>query len=229
LFYTFVALLLLGGCLPASSIKFDQPLATPEPYVSSAIKADDYPSFAFGEGNIYSCRYGIHFYSAAEFSPSKLQVFSSLLASAKPAIVAHKVQLDRFDVYHNWRLRLLSAAGNSMGGAVGATIARKADEKNNPTTSLPQFVLQENPGNEHGGDQENQIGCDAKGEGEYYPSQVNGGNDVIIVWLGFTVDGRPYSYRSMFQFHFDEAGGKDQAVGAAISATIREIAAGIVI
>jgi hypothetical protein len=223
-----LVVLSLCGCTPPGSIvKFEQQPQATGSYVSSAMQPDNYPSFPLGEGNIYSCRYGIHYYAADEFSPSKLQVFSALLASEKPAITSHKVELNRFDVYRNWRLRLLSRAGSSMGGALGYGIARNADEKNNPTASLPPFLIQEHPGNGRSNDQENQIGCDGKAEGEYYPSQVNGGSDVIVTWLSFTVDGKAYDFRSTYQFHFDAEGGNDKAVRTAVTTTIKEAAAKI--
>ena len=220
------AALSLGGCTPPSSlVKFDQQAPAVPNYVTNATHADDYPAFPMGEGNIYSCRYGIHYYSAGEFSPSKLQVFSTLLAAEKPSIVSHEVELSRFDVYRNWRLRLLSKAGNGMGSALGSAIAQNADEKNNPTAALPPFSIEENPGNGRPDEHENQIGCDGKAEGEYYPSHVNGGSDVIVVWLRFKVDGKSYDFRSMYQFHFDADGGKDKAVTTAIASTIKEVAA----
>lgn len=224
-----IVLLSICGCAPKSMVKLPDHGRTDLHYVIDASHPDNYPAFMVGEGNIYSCRYGIHFYAADEFVPPKTRMFAELLATARPQLVEHKVELDRFDVYHNLRLRLLSFAGTGLGGAVGHEIARNADEKNNPAVDLPPFVLVENPGNGRPDNHENQIGCDGAAEGEYYPSQVNGGSDVIVVWLNFKVDAKPYSYRSMYQFHFDSQGGEGIAVITAIRTTIDAVASRILL
>jgi hypothetical protein len=66
--------------------------------------------------------------------------------------------------------------------------------------------------NRHPG--ENQVGCDNRHEGEYYPSEISGGHDVVVTWLKFTVDNQPYYFKTFYQFQPD---GKDQ-----IMAGIRE-------
>lgn len=217
--------LLLSGCAPKQVVHMDAPHAGSLSFLEDATGEDDYPSILAGEGNIYSCRYGIHFYVKDEFVPPKAAVFADLLAESKPAIATHKVRLTRMDVYRNWRLRLLSGAGKSMGGGVGYAIADSADKANNPTTTLDRFALTENPGDGRHGRTDNQIGCDGAGEGEYFASDVNGGRDVIVIWLEFDVDGRPYKFRSAYQFNYDSVPGNDKAVAEAIRETVTAAAA----
>ncbi len=33
-----------------------------------------------------------------------------------------------------------------------------------------------------------------------YPSEISGGHDVVVTWMKFTVDERPYYFRSFYQF-----------------------------
>ena len=219
-----VAGFVLGGCMPKQIVHVEAAHAGSFSFVEDATGKDDYPATPIGEANIYSCRYGIHFYVKDEIVPPKADAFAELLAESKPAITTHKVRLTRFDIYRNWRLRLLSGAGRSMGGAVGYSIAGAADNANNPTTTLERFALQENPGDGRNGRTGNQIGCDGAGEGEYFASDVNGGRDVIVIWLEFDVDGRPYKFRSAYQFNYDSVPANEKAVAEAIRETVAGVA-----
>jgi len=51
---------------------------------------DSYPGFMVAEGNIYSCRYGIHHQSQEEFDPPKAQVFATLLARNVPGVTSRE-------------------------------------------------------------------------------------------------------------------------------------------
>ena len=216
----------LTGCGPQLLVKVDAPPSNgvDTAYVRDEAGRDRYPSFAGGEGNIYSCRYGIHGYLRSELDPPKEELFARLLAEAKPAIVAHDVRLERFDIYRNWRTRLLRFAGQTMGGAVVSGQAHKLDAEHNPDVVQEAFSLQQDPGDGRGARTENQIGCDGVGEGEYFPSEVTRGHDVIVIWLNFKVDGQPYRFRSMYQFQYTDLPGNDKAVADAIKVTIREVA-----
>lgn len=215
----------LVGCGPPPKIiKMNSQPGQVIASVTDATAKDSYPAFAIGEGNIYSCRCGIHHYDKSEFVPPKAQMFGEMLTKANPAAKEHAIVLEQFDVYLNWRLRLLSGAGKSQGGGLGMAVAGYADAQNNPTATLPPFTIQENPGNGRSDPNQNEIGCDGAGEGEYYPSQINGGSDVIVTWLKFSVDGKPYSYRSTYGFHFDAPGASEEAARKAIQLTIEAAA-----
>src|SRR5579863_9048845 len=92
-----VSLLVLGGCAvmnkPISMTDLRPPV---QQYVEDQSPDDDYPGLLTGEGNDYSCRYGIHFESKEEYTPPKAQLFADLLAQDLPAITTHKVVLQRF-------------------------------------------------------------------------------------------------------------------------------------
>ncbi|MBS0516220.1 MAG: hypothetical protein JSS16_12205 [Proteobacteria bacterium] len=214
-----------SGCAPQTTIKLDASSSKVEPsYVRDETLADHYPSFVAGEGNIYSCRYGIHAYAKNEFNPPKNEMFARLLAKEKPSMVSRDVRLKRFDVYRNYRVRLLKAAGHSIGGVVVPDQAQKLEAQQNPNAPALTFSLQQNPGNGRGSATENQIGCDGVSEGEYFPSQVAPENDAIVIWLSFTIDGIPYEFRSMLQFGYVSSAANDRAVSYAIDETLQAVA-----
>ena len=189
----------------------------PQQFVVDRTQPDNYPGFLGGEGNDLSCRFGIHHESANEFSPPKAQLFSALMAKSLPSITSHKVQLERFDVYYNHRLRALHVVGSGgVGGAVGAAIQatnEQAAHQNISVFTVDKLLIDAEPEvNRHPG--ENQVGCDNRHEGEYYPSEISGGHDVVVTWLKFTVDNKPYYFKTFYQFQPD---GKDQ-----IAAGIRD-------
>ena len=216
----------LTGCGPRVLVKVNAP-AHPgaDTYVHDETGPDRYASVLAGELNIYSCRYGIHGYVRSELDLPKGETFARLLAEGKPAIVFHDVRLKRFDIYRNWRARLLTFAGAATGGAIVQGQARKIDAEHNPEAMQEAFSLQRDPGDGRGTRTENQIGCNGAGEGEYFPSEVTRNRDVVVIWLSFEVDGVPYRYRSMYQFQYTDLPGNDKAVAEAIEATIREVAA----
>ncbi|HET9033308.1 MAG TPA: hypothetical protein VFN25_10425, partial [Dokdonella sp.] len=136
----------------------------------------------------------------------------------------------QFDVYRNYRLRSLSGT-RAMGGAIFTAVAGAADRKNSKALDLERFAIRSDPGDGRWNPDENQVGCDGRGEGEYYASEVNGGSDVVVIWLKFAVDDKLYSFRSAYQYHFDEAAsltGEDK-IKEAIEMTIASIASKIVL
>src|SRR5690242_825976 len=119
-----VSLLGLGGCAAMNKPITMNDLRPPaQPYVVDQSPADSYPGFLAAEGNDFSCRYGIHFEFKEEFTPPKAQLFTDLLAQDLPAITSHKVVLQRFDVYYNYRLKLIHALGSAgLGGIAGMSV-----------------------------------------------------------------------------------------------------------
>jgi len=194
----------LAGCtVMDNQVKMDDLQKPSAPFLVDEATPDRYPAYLAAEGNDLSCRYGIHHESAAEFSPQKAQLFAALLAQALPSIVSHKVVLKQFDVYYNHRLRTLHALGSGgVGGFVGAAIGgqnEQAAHQNISVFTVDKVLIDADPEvNRHPG--ENQVGCDNRHEGEYYPSEISGGHDVVVTWMKFTVDERPYYFRSFYQF-----------------------------
>jgi len=191
-------------------------------YVIDNTKEDDYPGFWTGEGNIYTCRYGIHFQSQDEFSPPKAEMFGALLKEQFPNIIHNQVALDRFDVYVNTRLLNLRGAGAGIGGAIGGMIAGGAmalEEGFTDKLLRVERVPEEYPFETD----ENAVGCDGKMEGEYYSSRVTGGHSVVVTWLQFSINGEGYHFRSEYQFPSSEIREKEVAVEAAIRKTIKAV------
>lgn len=195
-------------------------------FIVDQTKPDSYPAFLGAEGNDLSCRYGIHYESAGELSPPKAQLFAGLMRQALPSITAHKVVLERFDVYYNHRLKALHVLGSGgLGGVVGGTIAGINDQaahQNSTVFTFDKLLIDTQPDTDrHPG--ENQVGCDNRHEGEYYPSEISGGHDVVITWLKFSVDGHPYYFRTFYQFQPDN----NDDIAAGIKSALRMSVQGI--
>ncbi len=188
-------------------------------YVVDRSKPDDYPGFLAGEGNIYSCRYGIHYETPDEFHPPRAQMFAALLAKSLPGVTRHRVVLRRFDVYFNYRLAMLHVAGGAIGGIIGGAIAQSGDVNKNVFT-FKKIILVTDPLQIRHNPKEHQVGCDNAHEGEYYASEITGGNDVIVTWLSFDVDGMPYQFESYYQFQPNGRGSVAAAIAEAIRMTI---------
>lgn len=194
-------------------------------YLVDNTKPDRYPSFMAAEGNIYSCRYGIHHQSREEYSPPKAVMFGALLRREIPSIDQHHVELDRFDVYHNQRLKMLSIAGTGMGGFVGNEIAR-VGRVNESVFTFEKLQVDRNPGT-FVIPEENMVGCDTASEGEYYASQISGGHDVVVTWIELRVDSVEHRLRTYYQFQPTTksviASGIDDAIRMSVRAAARFI------
>ncbi|HET7569154.1 MAG TPA: hypothetical protein VFK96_01025 [Gammaproteobacteria bacterium] len=201
-------------------------------FVVDETKPDDYPGFMLGEGNIYSCRYGIHLESADEFHPPKAQMFAEILAQALPGIVHHRVVLKRFDVYFNKRTNTLKTAngaiiGGIIGGVVGAAIINSGGDNDNVSV-FKKIILIRNPLDVKHSPDAHQVGCDNAHEGEYYASDIAPGNDVVVTWLTFEVDSEPYRFESYYQFKpHSEKNAVQRAIPNAIRMTIEGAASKI--
>jgi len=189
----------------------DTPVAAQQ-YVTDQTPDDDYPGALTGEGNDYSCRYGIHMESKGEFSPPKAQIFANLLAQDLPGITAHKVVLQRFDVYYNRRLRLIHF------------LIPLGRDPNMGVFTFDKLLIDTNPEvDRHPG--QKQAGCDNAHEGEYYPSEISGGNDVVVSWFKFTVDDHPYEFRTFYQFQpSNDKKAQTDGIDAAIRMSVKGIA-----
>lgn len=144
-----VSVLVAAGISGCSSLKNNVVMphvsAAQAEYVIDHTTSDDYPSFMVAEGNIYSCRYGIHHQSLAEFSPSKVAIFGSILRQQLPSAAQHKVVLTRFDVYHNQQLKLLRMTGSALGGVFEIYFTERASV-NDGVFGAEKFQVERDPG-----------------------------------------------------------------------------------
>lgn len=228
--------LLISGCTTLQKVDMSDLPSADREFVTSKIEADNYPGFLTGEGNIYSCRYGIHYMREKEFEPSKSQIFSGLLTKYLPESSGHEVTLNRFDVYYNWRLRALEAAGPAvgaalggvLGAAIGSEISNSANQKQG-TFVFEDLVIELDPENIPVDEDARYVGCKGKHEGDYKVGLVSGGHDVVITWLNFNIGAQKYSYKTYYQTQLDESGGMPQSVEAALEKTFAAISENIVL
>ena len=218
---------LLSGCSVMDHQITMQSLPPTQQYVIDKTKPDDYPSFLAAEGNDLSCRYGIHHESNEEFVPPKAQQFAALLAQALPPITSHKVVLQRFDVYYNHRLRALHKLGTGgIGGIVGAAIGESTDlaaHQNMGVVTFEKLLIDTKPEVDRYPGM-NQVGCDNEHEGEYYPSEISGGHDVVVTWLKFTVDEQPYYFKTFYQFQPPDKAKINAGIKEAIQMSVKGVA-----
>lgn len=218
----------VAGCAPINHPISMGGLQEPaHSFVVDQTPPDTYPGFLAGEGLDLSCRYGIHHQSLGEFSPPKVQLFAGLLATALPSITSHKVVLQRFDVYYNHRLKALHILGSGgLGGIVGGMIAdshERSFRQNMDVFVLDRLLIDTKPDvDRHPG--ENQVGCGNRHEGEYYASEISGGHDVVVTWLKFTVDDRPYYFRTFYQFQPDSKVQIAEGIKDALQMSVKGIA-----
>jgi len=218
----------LCGALLVGCASLDNNVAMPgmqlkHEFLIDRTKPDSYPGFLGAEGNDMSCRYGIHYQTVKEFSPPKAQMFAGLLLQELPAISSHKVVLEQFDVYENHRLGSLHALAGAVGGGFIGAELESAAHQNKDVFTTDKLIVDTKPGVDRH-PKENQVGCSNRGEGEYYPSEISGGSDVVVTWLKFTVDDHPYHYRTYYQFQPTANNQRAAGVKDAIELTIKEIA-----
>jgi hypothetical protein len=187
-----------SGCATAWPGASFEPGASPGTFVEDRTGPDHDPAFLVGEGNISSCHYGIHHVPKASFSPPKAQAFGALLERHVPGISGRHVVVERYDVYYNARARMLGSAAGFPGGGILASMIRdrlKAGAQAGDRVYAPEdLVLDTDPLQPKSPDA-HVIGCDDQREGEYDGSQFSG-VDVVVTWVQFTVDGKPYHARS---------------------------------
>ena len=223
-----LGLLGLGGCAAMNKPVTMTDLRPPaQQYLVDRSPADSYPGFLAAEGNDFSCRYGIHFESEDEFTPPKAQLFTDLLAQDLPGITAHQVVLQRFDVYYNYRLKLIHTLGSAgLGGVVGMSVDQANQQvarQNMGIVVFDKLLIDTNPEvDRHSG--QNQVGCDNAHEGEYYPMEISGGYDVVVSWFKFTVDGHPYEFRTFYQYQPQDKAALIAGIDEAIRMSIKGVA-----
>lgn len=221
---TVAATTLLSGCVTVlNRVNMDELAPPPTPFVVDQTGADRYPGFMQAEGNIYSCRYGIHHQSRQEFSPPKEQIFAALLAKQLPALLTRQVTLQRFDVYINARLRALKGAGDMIGGGIGSLIGSTGNVNKN-VFRTERLIVETDPEHTASNPKENAVGCDHRHEGEYFASQISGGHSVVVTWLRFEVDGTPYHFKTYYQFQPESGEHFSDTVAAALTLSFEAIA-----
>ena len=229
-----IVVLVLSAAICGCSINYNMEmkgLTLPEqPFVINKLKEDSYPGYMAAEGNIYSCRYGIHYMTSKEMSPPKHEIFASLLAKYKPGVENKSVTLNRFDVYYNQRLRDLStaapAAGGALGGIIGASVSSSISA--HAASQHGSFVYEDmhvevKPEDIPIDENKKYVGCKGRGEGEYPVGVVSKGHDVVVTWLNFEIEEKTYSFKTYYQTQLDESGGVPNAVRVAIDKSIKTI------
>lgn len=213
----------IAGCMPARPMNLRDVPAVAETFVVDATGPDSYPSAAAGEANIYSCRYGIALQRAHEFNPPKARMLEALLASEWPDITGRRVVLHRFDVYDNRRLKLLSQAGGIMGGAVGAVVRSSARRAGGKVYHLDRLVVHVDPDPSFVPEDENPVGCNGRGEGEYFASQISAGHSVVVTWVRLEVDGTPFHLRTFYGYQETSPAEVEQAKLEAARLTVKAL------
>lgn len=196
------------SALPPSSVGF----------VTDATQPDDYPAFLAGEGNTYSCRFGIHHMKRDEFTPPKEQIFEALLAKELPEAKTRRVILERFDVYQNGQLAMLRAVNDIVVSQYGgwkyilpnAPANERTLLETNPQVPAPKGTWM--------------VGCDDNAEGAYNGAYAQRGHNVIVTWLAFKIDGAPFVFRSNYQHKAKDKAELSQVIDRALRATIWGVA-----
>jgi len=217
-----VLIILLSGCVATAPVNM-QGLTSPKSFLVSDIKNVDYPGFLAAAGNIYSCRYGIYYKTPSEFNPPRDVIFAGLLYKYLPVIEKHKVVLTQFDVYYNTRLKQLHNASGALGGGVASSIALDASRRGNYGFMDKNLLVDSVPETFPFKTEEVSVGCDNANEGEYFPSRVSGGHDVVVSWFKFSIDGKEYHFRSLYQFQPETKDAIQEGVAKAIDRSLREI------
>ncbi len=215
-----VALLLLSGCsgLHREVVMSALPPSLSVGFVTDATQPDDYPAFLAGEGNTYSCRFGIHHMKRDEFTPPKEQIFEVLLAKELPEVKTRRVILERFDVYQNGQLAMRRAATDIVVSQYGgwkyilpnAPANERALLETNPQVPAPKGTWM--------------VGCEDNAEGAYNGAYAQRGHNVIVTWLAFRIDGAPFVFRSNYQHKAKDKAELSQVIDRALRATIWGVA-----
>lgn len=129
--------------------------------------------------------------------------------------------LKRFDVYYNRKLKVLRSAGQAIGGAIGGAITDAA-QRNDGNFTFKDLVVDTDPLQPKGKDVK-MVGCDDRHEGEYDPSLISGGHDVLVTWFHFTIDGKEYHLRSFYQFQPENPQAVGPAAALAVERTVEAI------
>lgn len=218
-------ILLVTGCAVTPPVTFNN-LPPSKLSITNNLSKVDYPSYMAGAGNIYSCRFGIYYKTPDEFSPAREIIFASLLEKNIPQIKNHTIVLLQFDVYYNKRLKQLHAAGSAIGGIIGDA-AENAASRGYFGFMNKNFLIDTIPGSFPLKTGEVSVGCDNENEGEYYPSRVSGGHDVVVSWFKFSVDGKIYHFRTEYQFQPENEAQIQAGISKAIDISLENIAAQI--
>lgn len=176
-------LILFMAVLSGCSINPPQTLGLPgQPQGSAFVKdnrqALNYPGFLAGEGNIYSCHYGIAYLGKDLLTPDPLSILEYHLAQHHPDIATRNVTLNRFDIFYNWKEPLMGVAKNAAAGALTGATGDSWTARQGPMTGPV-------------------IGCEDEELGEYYRSEVPIGNPAMVTYLELVVDDRSVKIRNV--------------------------------
>ncbi|CAH0991080.1 hypothetical protein SIN8267_01181 [Sinobacterium norvegicum] len=141
------------------------------------LKPVDYPGYFSGEGNIYSCYYGVHYIKPEEFRPSSVAVLDQYLSDNYPGIGDHSVEVLRFDIYYNY-----------------SEVMKTIVPKNVATHTAASGVVHTSIKFEKG----MIIGCEGTSTGEFNRSEVEAGSPAVVKHLDLVIDGENFSFRHVY-------------------------------
>ncbi|MEP1553022.1 hypothetical protein, partial [Paraglaciecola sp.] len=167
---------------------------------------------------------------------SQLRSHRSIELPQKKALVAAKawvslyLTLDKnrmiyMSYYPYKRLKQLQAA--SYIGGIAGMMAANAAKRGYYGFMTDDLLVDSVPETYPLKTDEISVGCDNHNEGEYFPSRVSGGHDVVVIWLKFEIDERPYHFRTLYEFQPFTEEAIQNGIGEAIESSISRIASKI--
>lgn len=171
--------LILSGCTinPPQNLSLS---GTPQSnsFVTDDREDLDYPGYMAGEGNIYSCHYGIAYFEDELLNPKPISILEHHLIQNHPEISKNNVSVNRFDIFYNWKEPLMQVAKHSVAGALSGVTGNTWVAKEGP---LEGEI----------------IGCENENLGEYYRSEVPVGYAAMVTYLDLNVDSRVIKVRNV--------------------------------
>lgn len=182
--------LVLTSAISGCSINPPQNLSLPGNSQNSSFVTDnrqelDYPSYMAGEGNIYSCHYGIAYYSDELLNPKPISILEHHLIENYPELRKSNISVNRMDIFYNWKEPLMQVAKRSVAGALTGSTGHTWVAKEGPI-------------------QAEVIGCEDESLGEYYRSEVPVGHAAMVTYLDMIVDSRIIKIRNVTPIIVDE-------------------------
>jgi len=184
------------GCSMHKPIVIENTGTTHNISIEDARKKVDYPGYLTGEGNIYSCHYGIHLYRENEIIPSKLVLLQSSLEQ-KFNLKGADITLNRFEIYSNMDPFAGASAAGLAGGLIGLGIY---EVLSTDVAGASEAIYQE--GKEIDLNRGTLSGCDSGQSkiqhGEFYVREVLDQHVAIVTYLNIYINGAFLKLRSVY-------------------------------
>ncbi|MGE5624084.1 MAG: hypothetical protein ACM3ZT_00895 [Bacillota bacterium] len=157
---------------------------------------DNPPAFLAGEGNIYSCHYGIRRVDDNAFDPPRMVLLHAYLANqiltdSQP----HIATLYRFEIY--WNGHLIAERGGTAAATAG--LAGMSGAGGGTRTAALAVAAGSGPSVQPGalpGD--TLVGCENSQQGEYYYREApDPDSRPIVTYIDIDVDGKDYKIRHL--------------------------------